>query len=127
MSTGGSMASVTLDGRPFAVAADADSQRKVGGFENEVQSNGDGSSRLIKTRVPWSASDLALDIDDDAGDHVFLQSLADRNAFFPITATYASGAIWQGSGQIVGEVQVSSTNATASVGLMGSGIMTPQA
>ena len=127
MSTGGSMANVTLDGRPFSVAADADSQRKVGGFENEVQANGDGTARLIKTRVPWSAADLTLDIDDDSGDHEFLQELADRNGFFPITATYASGAIWQGSGQIVGEVQVSSTNATASVGLMGSGVMTLQA
>ncbi len=126
MSTGGSMESVSLDGRQFAVAADADSQRKVGGFENEVQANGDGTARLIKTRVPWGASDLTLDIDDDAGDHEFLQELADRNGFFPITATYASGAIWQGSGQIVGEVQVSSTNATASVGLQGAGQMTLQ-
>ena len=120
------MESVSLDGRQFAVAADADSQRKVGGFENEVQANGDGTARLIKTRVPWGASDLTLDIDDDAGDHEFLQELADRNGFFPITATYASGAIWQGSGQIVGEVQVSSTNATASVGLQGAGQMTLQ-
>ncbi len=126
MSTGGSIESVSLDGRQFAVAADADSQRKVGGFENEVQANGDGTARLIKTRVPWGASDLALDIDDDAGDHEFLQELADRNGLFPITVTYASGAIWQGSGQIVGEVQVSSTNATASVGLQGVGRMTPQ-
>ena len=126
MSTGGSMESVSLDGRQFAVAADADSQRKVGGFENEVQSNGDGTARLIKNRVPWGASDLTLDIDDDGGDHEFLQELANRNGFFPITATYASGAIWQGSGQIVGEVQVSSTNATASVGLQGAGEMTLQ-
>ncbi len=124
--TGGSIESVTLNGRTFSVAADADSQRKLGGFENEVQANGDGTARLIKTRVPWSAADLALNIDDDNGDHEFLQDLQNGNAFFPITVSYASGAIFQGTGQIVGEVQTSSTNATASVGLMGEGTLTPQ-
>ncbi len=41
---GGSIESVTLDGRTFAVAADAEAQRKLGGFENEVQANGDGTA-----------------------------------------------------------------------------------
>lgn len=126
MATGGSIESVTLDGRTFAVAADADSARKLGGFENDVQANGDGSSRVLKTRVPWGASDLTLSVDDLNGDQDFLQALADRNDEFPITAAYASGAIFQGTGQIVGELAVSSANATASVGLMGSGKMTPQ-
>ena len=39
---GGSIESVTLNGRPFPVAADAEAQRKLGGWENEVQANGDG-------------------------------------------------------------------------------------
>jgi len=123
---GGSIESVTLNGRYFAVSADSDSNRKLGGFENEVQANGDGTARLIKTRVPFNADGLQLSIDDDAGDHDFLQELADMNDFFPITATYASGAIWQGSGQITGELQYSSQNATASVSLSGTGKMTKQ-
>ncbi len=120
------MASVTLAGRTFSVAADADSQRKLGGFENDVQANGDGTARNVKTRVPWGASDLTLSIDDDNGDHTFLQDLTDGNDFFAITAEYASGAIFNGEGQITGEVAVSSTNATASVSLMGQGKFTPQ-
>lgn len=124
--TGGSIESVTLDGRTFSVAADADSQRSLGGFNNEVEANGDGSSRLLKTRMPWEASDLTLSIDDLNGDHEFLQNLADGNSLFPITAAYASGAIFQGTGQIVGEMKVSSANATAAVGLKGSGKMTQQ-
>ncbi len=119
--TGGSIESVTLNGRQYTVAADADSNRKQGGFENDVQSNGDGTARLIKTRVPWMASDLTLSIDDLRDDQKELQKLADGNAMFPITATYASGAIFNGVGQIVGELQISSQATTASLGLSGSG------
>jgi len=123
---GGSMESITLNGRTFAIAADADSNRKLGGFENEAQANGDGSARLIKTRVPPNMDGLTVSVDDDNGDQEFLQDLADMKDFFPITATYASGAIWQGSGQITGEFQYSSQNATASLSLSGTGKWTKQ-
>jgi hypothetical protein len=123
---GGSIESITLDGRNFSVAADAESQRKLGGFENEIQANGDGSARLIKTRVPLSIDGLTLNTDDVRGDHEFLQALSDGNAFFPIAITYASGEIYQGSAQIVGETQASSQNATTAVSLMGPGILTRQ-
>lgn len=123
---GGSIEEVTLDGRTFAVAADAEAQRKLGGWENEVQANGDGSARLIKTKVPLAIDGLTLDTDDDNGDQEFLQALADRNDFFPIAITYASGNTYQGSAQITGEVQASSQNATTAVSLMGPGILTKQ-
>ncbi len=125
-SIGGPIESVTLDGRGFPVAADADSQRKLGGFENEIQPNGDGTARHIKTRVPWSVDGISLEIDDSRGDHEFIQALSNRNDYFPIAVTYASGDVYQGSGQIVGETQVSSASATASVSLMGPGVLTPQ-
>lgn len=123
---GGSIESVTLDGREFPVAADAEAQRKLGGFENEVQSNGDGIARLIKTRVPLSIDGLTLEIDDDRGDHEFIQELSNRNGFYPIAITYASGNTYQGTAQIVGETQASSQNAVATVSLMGPGILTKQ-
>ena len=123
---GGSIESVTLDGRSFAVAADAEAQRKLGGFENEVQANGDGTARLIKTRVPLGIDGLTVEIDDDRGDHEFLQELTNRNDFFPIALTYASGITYQGTAQITGETQASSQNATASISLMGPGVLTKQ-
>jgi hypothetical protein len=123
---GGSIESVTLDGRIFPVAADAEAQRKLGGFENEVQANGDGTARLIKTRVPLSIDGLTVEVDDDRGDHEFLQELSNRNDFFPVAITYASGNTYQGTAQIVGETQASSQNATASVSLMGPGVLTKQ-
>jgi hypothetical protein len=124
--TGGSIESVTLDGRNFPVAADAEAQRKLGGFENEVQANGNGTGRLIKTRVPLSIDGLTLEVDDARGDHEFLQELSNRNDFFPVAITYASGATYQGSAQITGELQASSQNATAAVSLMGPGVLTRQ-
>ena len=61
---GGSIESITINGRNFAVAADVDSQRKIGGFENDVQANGDGSTRTIKTRVPWGVEGLSINVDE---------------------------------------------------------------
>lgn len=123
---GGSIESVTLDGRTFAVPADVEAQRKIGGFENEVQSNGDGTARLIKTRVPLAIDGLTVVIDDSRGDDEFLQDLADRNDYFPFAMTLASGVTWQGTTQITGEKQTSSQSAAATVSLMGPGRLTRQ-
>ena len=123
---GGSIESVTLSGREFPVAADAEAQRKLGGWENEVMANGDGTARIIKTRVPFGLDGLTIVVDDDRGDHEYLQDLADETDFFPLAVTYPSGDTYQGTGQIVGEMQSSSQSATAAVSLMGPGRMTKQ-
>lgn len=123
---GGSIESINIRGREFPVAADAEAQRKLGGWENEVQANGDGSARLIKTRVPLSIDGLTINTDDDRGDQEFLQESSDLKDYFPIAITYASGLTYQGSAQIVGEVAGSSQNATTSVSLMGPGKLTRQ-
>jgi hypothetical protein len=123
---GGSIESISLSGRLFPVAADAESQRKLGGFENEVQANGDGSARIIKTRVPLSIADLTVEIDDDRGDQEYLQELANSTDFFAIAITYANGATYQASATIVGEITASSQNATSGISLAGPGILTKQ-
>lgn len=123
---GGSIESVTIRGREFPVAADAEAQRKLGGWENEVQANGNGTARIIKTRVPLSITGLTLEVDDSRGDHEFLQEVADLSDFVPIGITYASGSTYQGSATITDELQSSSQNATASVSLSGPGILTRQ-
>jgi len=123
---GGSIESVTLDGREFPVAADAEAQRKLGGFENEVQANGDGTARIIKTRVPLGIDGLTVEVDDDRGDQEFIQGLANRNDFFPVAITYASGSTYQGTAQIVGENPASSQSATQAISLMGPGTLTKQ-
>ena len=123
---GGSLESVSISGREFPVATDAEAQRKIGGFENEVLANGNGTARLIKTRVPLSLDGLTIEVDDSRGDHEYLQEKADLPDYFAIALTYASGITYQGTAQIVGEMQSSSQAATASVNFMGPGILTRQ-
>ena len=97
---GGSLESVIINGRFFAVAADADTQRNIGGYSNEVLVNGDGSARMTKTRIPWKKEGISLEVDDTRGDHEFLQNSANLNDFFPLVVTYTSGISYQGTGQI---------------------------
>jgi hypothetical protein len=123
---GGSIESISLSGRGFSVPADVEAQRKLGGFENEVQANGDGTARHIKTRVPLSIDGLTVEIDDDRGDHEYIQDLADSNSFFVISITFASGITYQGEAQIVGEFQVSSQSTTGTISLSGPGKLTKQ-
>ncbi len=124
--TGGSIDSVTLDGREFTVPFDVEIQKKLGGFENEIQANGNGTGRLIKTRTPWSIDGLTVEIDDTRDDQEYIQGLADRNDFYPIAVSFISGAVYQGTGQIVSDLQASSQSATASISLMGTGTLTSQ-
>lgn len=123
---GGSIEEITLSGRSFAVAADAEAQRKLGGFENEVLANGNGTARIIKTRVPLSIDGLTIEVDDSRADQEFLQDLVNRNDFFVVAITYASGITYQGTAQIVGENPASSQSATAAISLMGPGVLTKQ-
>ena len=126
MAVGGSIESVSINGRTFPVASDAEANRKLGGFENEVQANGDGTARVVKTRVPWGLDGLQVEIDDDRGDQEFLQEIADGTGFVPCAITFASGITYSGRGIITGEVQGSSQNATTSISLMGPGELAKQ-
>ena len=123
---GGSIQSISIRGRIFPVASDAEANKKLGGFENEVQSNGDGTARLVKTRVPWAIDGLQVEINDDRGDHEFLQEIADGLEFVSMTLELASGTIYEGSGTITDEVQASSQNATATLKIGGPGTLSAQ-
>ena len=123
---GGSIESVSIRGRLFPVAADADGARKLGGFENEIQANGDGSARIVKTRVPWMLDGLTLEVDETRGDQEFLQEISDGQDFVTIVITYASQKSWQGLGIVSGELSFSSQTSTAEVTLSGPGPLTQQ-
>ncbi len=123
---GGSIKEVTLFGRVFAVAADADASRSIGGYSNELQFNGDGSARKIMTMNGWKLTGLTLEIDDSRGDEEFLQEIADTPDFVPISITFASDVTYQGTGTITDDKEVSSQNATGSISLGGPGKLTKQ-
>jgi len=123
---GGSIEAVTLDGRTFPATTDADAQIKLGGWENEVQANGDGSTRLVKTRVPNGITGLVLSIDQSRGDSEFLQDLQDLKGYFAASLTLAGGSVWQGVMQIVDETVFNTQASTANVAVMGEGRMSRQ-
>jgi hypothetical protein len=123
---GGSIESISIRGRLFPVASDAEANKKLGGFENEVAANGDGSARLLKTKVPWGIDGLQIEIDDNRADAEFLQEIADELDYVAITMTLASGVTYEGTGTIVDEIQSSSQSATASINLMGPGTLDQQ-
>lgn len=123
---GGPISAISLFGRNFSVPGDVDSNRKLGGSENEVQMNGDQTGRLIKTIMAWSLDGLTVSVDDDNDDQEYIQNIADGNAFGAITIEYASGSIYQGDGQVNGEVSFSSQNSTCTMALTGTGKLTKQ-
>ncbi len=126
MTVGGSLESVSIRGREFAVAADADVSYQLGGMQNEKQANGDGTTRTIQTRVPWAMDGLTVTIDHDRADLEFLQEIADSGEDVAIAATFASGAVYAGRGTITGEIQGSSQSATAGISLSGPGKLEQQ-
>lgn len=125
-SVGGSIESVSIRGRTFPVASDADATKKLGGFENEIMANGDGTARIIKTRVPWSIDGLVLVIDDTRADQEFLQEIANGNDYVAISMTLASGFTYEATGIVTGEIGGSTQSATASVTMAGPGELSQQ-
>lgn len=131
MSTGGSIQEISIRGRNFAVAADADVTRKLGGVEVTLAANGNGTVRNIKTRVPWSLAGITVDVNQLRGDHEFLQEIcdgvgSDEDGYFAITITHADGTTWQGRGTITEALEYNTMNTTASVGLGGPGTLQRQ-
>jgi hypothetical protein len=116
---GGPIEEVNIDGRRFVVAADADAERDLGGFTNEVSPNGDGSARLLKTRKAWKLSGLSLEINSNRGDLEYLQGKADSKEFFPISVKHCDGAVYGGSGQITGDIKASGMKAVCPVEFSG--------
>ncbi len=119
MPIGGPLESLTLSGRTFAVASDNDAGRAIGGYNNEISMNGDGSSRTLKTRVPWTLGGINISVDDLNQDNEYIQNLADSKSDFAISGTFASGAIFQGAGQITDSIEFSNLSSTCTVSVSG--------
>lgn len=126
MATGGSIQEISIRGRRFVVASDADTTRKLGGWEKETQANGDGSVRYVKTRVPWLLGGLVVEVADVRGDQEFLQEIADSNDEVDVSVTYANGVTYEAVGTITGEIVYNSQNTTATIELSGGGKLQQQ-
>lgn len=118
-SVAGSIVRVTLDGREFPVAYDSESDRALGGYNNEVEMNGNRTARLIKKMSPAKLSGMGIVIDDGRADQEYIQNLADMKGFFSTEVEYVSGAIYGGQLQIIGEINVGSMKGTAELEFSG--------
>ena len=128
---GGSIKNISIKGRSFTVAADADGNRDLGGYTNEVQSNGDKTVRVIKTVKPWMIDGLALSTDDDRDDQKFLQDVCDGkdsgdDGLYDCTFTFVDGNTYQGRGIINGDLKKSTKNATTTISIAGADTLTQQ-
>ena len=104
MSIYGAMRSLTINGRGFKVAHDGSGNKAIGGRNNEIAMNGDGSFRVIQTVMPGSFSDVQVQTDDSRGDHEFLQELSNEGLPVPVVATYAANISYTGDLVISGEI-----------------------
>src|SRR6056297_2520742 len=105
MAIAGAIRNLSINGRGFKVAHDGSGDKDIGGRNNEIQMNGDGSTRTIQTVMPGSINDLQIDIDDSLGDQEFLQELADSGVAVPVVATYADNVSYTGDLIITGELK----------------------
>ncbi len=120
---GGSIESIALNGRSFAVPSDTEVTITIGGFKNETQANGNGTARTVKERMPWKLGGVVVSISLADGDPAFLQNLANGEPF-PVAITFADDSVLNGTGSIEGDLGTSSQASTASMELSGAGTLT---
>ena len=104
MAIAGAMRSFTIRGRAFKVAHDGSGNKIMGGRNNEIAMNADGSFRTIQTVIPGSFNDIGVECDDSRGDQEFLQEIADSGLPEPVVATYAANISYTGDVVIAGEI-----------------------
>jgi len=118
-SVGGPFESHTLNGRRFVCDADDDAQIQIQGFSNEVKVAGDGSNRLLKSRVPGTLEGCNIVYDPSNGDDDFLVELKNEKDYINYSGTECDGTIWTGRVQITGDLKFSAKNKTVPVTLTG--------
>ena len=111
----GSIVECHIKDRIFPVPADTETNRDLGGWSNEVEQNGDGSGRMVKTRTPGVVEGLVLSLDEVRGDQQYLKACADSHDFFECTLVYAGGEIYSGTGTITDKISVNSMKGTCPV------------
>ena len=126
MATSGSIESLSVGARTFAVAADADANMILGGKENEMLPNGDGSTRQKKMRKNWSLTGVSVAIDHSKGDQEFLQERADSEILVACSITYADGSVYSGQGNVTGELASASADGVLPLELAGPKKLTKQ-
>jgi hypothetical protein len=116
----GPFESHTLGGRRFACDAEDDAVLNLGGRNNEIVPNGDGTTRNKQTRVVGNIEGTNLVFDLENGDVEYLSDLKNGGLLFDYSGTTNDGIIYSGSVQIVDDLKFSFKEGTVEVTLSGS-------
>lgn len=127
MPIGGSGITISLKGRVFPLTVDADIMRVLGGVEDDILMNGDGSARFIKKRIPWKLGATTVSMDDTRMDQEYLKDLQKSNEPYPIIITYPTDITYMATGKIIGEIAYGNQTTSATFVLSGGGDMAQQA
>ncbi len=101
--THGALKKIQIKGRPFSVSGENAGNRVLGGRENEVAKNGDGTVRVLQKEVPWKLSDVEMASDISGQQH--LQEIADLGEEVPIQWTMANDATVSALGIPTGTIE----------------------
>lgn len=113
----GSIRSVSIDSKTYAVDGEADPSISPG-FSVDLKGNGDGSTRKIITTKPWSITGLKVAIPNAAA-HDHLKKVARSPDLVAIVLEKSDGTYEQGVGTITGEVKYNPKDGTAEIDLGG--------
>lgn len=100
--THGALKRIQVKGRPFSVSGENAGERILGGRENEVLKNGDGTVRVTQKEVTWKLQDVELATDLEG--QQFLQKISDKGEEVPIQWTLANDAIVTAIGLPTGSI-----------------------
>jgi hypothetical protein len=115
----GPFESHTIAGRRFVCDGDDDAVLQMNGKNNELKPNGDGTNRVIQSRVPGVLEGSNVTFDPEAGDIEFLEDIQNKGKFVDYSGTTNDGTIYSGSVVITGELKFSFKNGTVPVTLSG--------
>jgi hypothetical protein len=119
MNISGPVESITIAGRRFAVDGEDAANVALSGFKNEVKFNGDGSKRIIRSRVNGSIKNLNAQITHKNKDLECLRDKQSTSDFFDVSLTYCDGTIYAGSMQFVDDITEDTQQGTAGISLEG--------
>jgi hypothetical protein len=116
---GGPLINISIAGRTFPVAQDSDPPRDIGGLQNDVEMNGDKTSRVVSEVMPGKIGPVAIVIDDANDDQQFIQTIKDEAQKVDCSAEYITGAIYYAQMAITDATEFAPKASTMEVTLKG--------
>jgi hypothetical protein len=116
---GGTPLGLTVNGKTFDIAADANPTVMTGGFENEAAITGNGNLHVNRNRKLAGFEGLDISIDPSRGDFEYLQQLADNGEPVNVVLTLASGKSYGGFLSVDSTLEYAGGDGTASLSMHG--------